>query len=50
MIDDFSRVAYAECHDDETAATAVAVLYRAVAWFAERGITVERVLSDNGSA
>ena len=50
VIDDFSRVAYAECHDDETAATAVAVLYRAVAWFAERGITVERVLSDNGSA
>jgi transposase InsO family protein len=50
VIDDFSRVAYAECHDDETAATAVAVLHRAVAWFAERGITVERVLSDNGSA
>jgi transposase InsO family protein len=50
VIDDHSRVAYAECHDDETAATAVAVLYRAVAWFAERGVTVERVLSDNGSA
>ena len=30
--------------------TAVGVLYRAVAWFAERGVTVERVLSDNGSA
>ena len=26
------------------------MLQRAVAWFAERGITVERVLSDNGSA
>jgi transposase InsO family protein len=50
VIDDHSRVAYAECHDDETAATAVAVLARAVAWFAVRGITVERVLSDNGSA
>lgn len=50
VIDDHSRVAYAECHDDETAATAVAVLHRAVIWFAERGITVERVLSDNGSA
>ena len=50
VIDDYSRVAYAECHDDETAATAVAVLYRAVAWFAERGVRVERVLSDNGSA
>ena len=50
VIDDHSRVAYAEVHDDETAATATAVLRSAVAWFAERGITVERVLSDNGSA
>jgi len=50
VVDDYTRLAYAECHDDETAATAVAVLYRAVAWFAERGVTVERVLSDNGSA
>jgi transposase InsO family protein len=50
VIDDYSRVAYAECHDDETAATAAAVLYRAVAWFAARGVHVERVLSDNGSA
>ena len=50
VIDDYSRVAYAEVHDDETALTAVGVLYRAVAWFAERGVTVERVLSDNGSA
>ena len=49
-IDDHSRVAYAEIHDDETAATATAVLRRAVAWFADRGVTVERVLSDNGSA
>ena len=50
VIDDHSRVAYAEIHDDETAATAAAVLRRAVAWFAVRGVTVERVLSDNGSA
>jgi transposase InsO family protein len=50
VIDDNSRVAYAEVHDDEKAVTAVGVLYRAVAWFAERGVTVERVLSDNGSA
>jgi transposase InsO family protein len=49
VIDDHSRVAYAEVHDDETAATAVAVLRRAVAWFADRGVTIERVLSDNGS-
>lgn len=34
VIDDHSRVAYAEIHDDETAATATAVLRRAVAWYA----------------
>jgi transposase InsO family protein len=50
VIDDHSRVAYAEIHDDEAAATATAVLRRAVAWFGARGITAERVLSDNGSA
>jgi transposase InsO family protein len=50
VIDDHSRVAYAEIHNDETAVTAVGVLRRAVSWFAARGITVERVLSDNGSA
>lgn len=49
VIDDHSRVAYAEVHDDETAATATGVLRRAVAWFADRDITTQRVLSDNGS-
>ena len=49
VLDDHSRVAYAEIHDDETAATAVAVLRRAVAWFAARGVVTQRVLSDNGS-
>ena len=50
VIDDHSRVAYAEIHDDEKAATAIGVLNRAVSWFADRGVVVERVLSDNGSA
>ena len=50
VIDDHSRVAYAEIHDDETALTAIGVLRRAVSWFADRGVVVERVLSDNGSA
>lgn len=49
-LDDHSRVVYAEIHDDETAATAAAVLRRAVAWFTDRGVSVTRVLSDNGSA
>jgi transposase InsO family protein len=50
VIDDYSRVAYAEIHADEKASTAIGVLQRAVTWFADRGVTVERVLSDNGSA
>jgi transposase InsO family protein len=50
VIDDNSRVAYVEICPDETADTAVEVLRRAVTWFAERGVIVERVLSDNGSA
>ena len=50
VIDDHSRMAYAEICSDEKAVTAIGVLRRAVAWFAEHGVTVERVLSDNGSA
>ena len=50
VLDDHSRVAYAEIHDDETAATAITVLRHAVSWFAARGVTTRRVLSDNGSA
>jgi transposase InsO family protein len=50
VIDDHSRIAYAEIHDDETAATAIGVLRNAVAWYSARGITTRRVLSDNGSA
>ena len=49
VIDDHSRVAYAEIHADEKADTAIGVLRNATAWFAARGVTVERVLSDNGS-
>ncbi len=50
VIDDHSRIAYAEIHADERALTAIGVLQRAVAWFADLGVIVERVLSDNGSA
>ncbi len=41
-------MAYVEAHEDETSQTAAAVLRNAVAWFAERGVTVRRVISDNG--
>lgn len=50
IIGDHSRVAYTEVHNDESAATAVEVLHRAVEWFADRGVAIERVLSDNGGA
>jgi transposase InsO family protein len=47
-IDAYSRLAYSEFAGPETAADCVAFLRRAVAWFARRGITIERVLTDNG--
>ena len=48
-VDDYSRVAYAEVLPDERKDSAVAFLKRAVKWFARFGITVRRVLTDNGS-
>jgi transposase InsO family protein len=50
MVDDHSRLAYAEVLDTLTAKAAIGFLRRAVAWFAERGIRIERVMTDNGSA
>lgn len=49
-IDDHTRLAYAEllARDDKHACAAF--LRRAVAWYAEQGIVVERVLSDNAKA
>jgi transposase InsO family protein len=49
-VDDYSRLAYVEVLADETGATAIAFLKRAVAFFARYGIQVERILTDNGSA
>jgi transposase InsO family protein len=48
-VDDHTRLAYVEIHDDETRHTAAAFWTRAYAWFAQRGITVQRVLTDNGA-
>lgn len=48
-IDDCTRMAYAEVLEDEKAITVVAFLRRAVAFFAQHGITVEQLLTDNGS-
>ena len=49
-IDDATRLAYAEVLADEKATTAVAFLRRARAFYASYGITVQRVMTDNGSA
>ena len=49
-IDDCTRLAYAEVLGDEKATTAIAFLGRATAFFASYGITVQRLLTDNGSA
>jgi transposase InsO family protein len=49
-IDDCTRLAYAEVLADEKAVTAAAFLARALEFFARYGITVQRVMTDNGSA
>jgi transposase InsO family protein len=49
-IDDYSRLAYVEVLADEKAPTTIGFLQRAIAFFAAHGITVKRVMTDNGSA
>jgi transposase InsO family protein len=48
-IDAYSRLAYSEFAGEENTINCVAFLDRAVAWFAARGITIERILTDNGN-
>jgi transposase InsO family protein len=50
MIDDHTRLAYTEIHDDEKAATVTAFVRRALAFFADHGITATRVQTDNAFA
>lgn len=47
-VDDHSRVAYVEAHDNEKADTLVEFWNRARVWFRDRGMTVDEVLTDNG--
>ncbi len=47
IVDDHSRLAYVELHDDEKAATVTAFLERALAFFAEHGIVAKRLMTDN---
>ena len=48
-VDDATRLAYVEVLPDEKATTAVGFLTRAIEFFARHGVTVERVITDNGS-
>ena len=48
-VDDRSRIAYAEALADERRETAAAFMSRALRWFSDLGITIERVMTDNGS-
>jgi transposase InsO family protein len=47
-IDDYSRTAYVEVLADQTAAMTAGFLRRASRWFAQRGVRIERVMTDNG--
>lgn len=49
-VDDATRLAYVEVLPDERKDTTTAFLMRALRWFRGRGIQVERVMTDNGSA
>jgi len=47
VIDDHSRLAFSEIHDDERADTTAEFFARAIQFFADHGITIERVMTDN---
>jgi transposase InsO family protein len=48
-VDDHSRLAYAELLPSERKHDCLAFLTRALAWYREQGVVVERVLTDNGN-
>jgi transposase InsO family protein/transposase-like protein len=48
-VDDATRLAYVEVLADEKGLTAVGFLKRAIAFYARHGITIQRVMSDNGA-
>jgi transposase InsO family protein len=48
IVDDHSRLAYVELHDDEKAETVTGFVQRALAFYAGHGITAKRLMTDNG--
>jgi transposase InsO family protein len=49
-VDDATRLAYVELLPDEKATTAIGFLKRALAFYRSHGVSVERLMTDNGSA
>jgi transposase InsO family protein len=47
-VDDYSRVAYCEVLPDQRVVHTSGFLERASRWFAQRGVRIERVMTDNG--
>jgi transposase InsO family protein len=47
IVDDHTRLAYVELHDDEKATTVTGFLERALVFFAEHGIVAKRLMTDN---
>jgi transposase InsO family protein len=47
IVDDHSRLAYAEIHPDQRATTVAAFLERALAFYASHGVTAKRLMTDN---
>ena len=50
IIDDHSRLAYAEVHSDQRAPTVAGFLERALAFYTDQGISVQRLMTDNAWA
>jgi transposase InsO family protein len=50
IVDDHSRLAFVELHDDEKAATVTGFVEKALAFFAEHGIVAKRLMTDNAFA
>jgi len=47
ILDDHSRLAYVELHEDEKAATVTGFVERALAYFAEHSVVAKRLMTDN---
>jgi transposase InsO family protein len=48
IVDDHSRLAFVELHDNEKAATVTGFVERALAFYAQHGIVAKRFMTDNG--